>query len=72
MEKSRREWRGERGERGLKYDITKSELKYTFYKVTSWTQCPLRGSMHGTKSNVYWCIAVFLLCQVNIVVSKKF
>jgi hypothetical protein len=32
MEKSRREWRGERGERGLKYDIMKSELKNTFTK----------------------------------------
>jgi hypothetical protein len=50
MEKSRREWRIERGgERGLKYDIMKSELKYTFYKFTSWTKCPLRESMHGTK-----------------------
>jgi hypothetical protein len=29
-EKSRREWGREREERGLKYDIMKSELKYTF------------------------------------------
>jgi len=28
--KSRREWRRESGERGLKYDIMNSELKYTF------------------------------------------
>jgi hypothetical protein len=69
MKKSRREWRGEIG---LKYDIMKSELKYTFYKFTSWTKCPLRGSMHGTKSNVYSRVAVFLLCQVNIVISKMF
>ena len=56
MEKSRREWRRERG---LKYDIMKSELKYTIYKFTSWTNCPLRGSMYGTKSNVYSRVAVF-------------
>jgi hypothetical protein len=62
----------ERGERGLKYDIMKSELKYTFYKFTSWTKCPLIGSMHGTKSNVYSRVAIFLLCQVNIVISKMF
>jgi hypothetical protein len=35
---------GERkgGERGLKYDIMKSELKYTFYQFTSWTMSPER------------------------------
>jgi hypothetical protein len=33
--KSRREWEREGGERGLKYDIMKSELKYTFYQFTS-------------------------------------
>jgi hypothetical protein len=37
----------EGGESGLKYDIMKGELNYTFYKFTSWTKCPLRGSMHG-------------------------
>jgi hypothetical protein len=56
-EKSRREWGGLREERGLKYDM-KSELKYTFYKFTSWTKCPLRGSMQGQISNMT-PIAVF-------------
>jgi len=73
MEKSRREWRREReGRESIKNDIMKSELKHTFYKFTSWTKCPLRGSLHGTKSNVYSRIVVFLLCQVNIAISKMF
>jgi hypothetical protein len=62
---------GER-ERGLKYDIMKSELKYAFYKFTSWIKCPVRGMLHGTKSNVYSCVAIFLLCQVNVIIKKCF
>jgi hypothetical protein len=57
MEKSRREWRRERGERGLKYDIMKSELKYTFYKFTSWTMCPFerKYAWHKIKRVLVHC-----------------
>ena len=41
-------------ERGLKYDIVKSELEYIFLEFSSWSKYPGRGSMHG--QNVNKCV----------------